>query len=44
MMDDDTIVAQVLALLQQETVAPCDGGHYISAMRRNLPLSISLQC
>jgi hypothetical protein len=25
-MDYDTIVAQVLALLQQETGAPCDGG------------------
>jgi hypothetical protein len=26
MMDYDTIVAQVLALLQQETGAQCDGG------------------
>jgi hypothetical protein len=26
MMDYDPIVAQVLALLQQETGVPCDGG------------------
>jgi hypothetical protein len=43
MMDDDTIVAQVLALLRQETGAPCDGVHYERAMRRNLPLRMSLQ-
>jgi hypothetical protein len=39
MMDYDTIVAQVLALLQQQTGAPCDGRHYESAMRRHLPRS-----
>ena len=43
MMDDDTIVAQVLAPLQQETGTPCDGEHYERAMRGNLPLRMSLQ-
>jgi hypothetical protein len=44
MMDYDAILAQVLALLQQETGEQCGWGHHRSAMRRALLLSISLQC
>jgi hypothetical protein len=43
MLDYNAIMAQVLALLQQGTGAPCDGGHYERAMHRNLPLRMSLQ-
>jgi hypothetical protein len=42
MRDYDAIVAQILALLQQETGEQCGWGHHRSARRRNL-LKISLQ-
>jgi hypothetical protein len=44
MMDYDAIVAQVLALLQLETGEQYGWGHHRSAMRRDLLLSIALQC
>jgi hypothetical protein len=42
-MDYDALLAEVLALLQQETSEQCGGEHRLSAGRRELPLSISLQ-
>ncbi len=42
-MDYDALLAEVLALLQQETSEQCCGEHCLSGGRRDLPLSISLQ-
>ena len=42
-MDYDARLAEVLALLQQETSEQYCGKHCLSAGRRELPLSISLQ-
>jgi hypothetical protein len=44
MMDDDATVTRILALLHQETGAPCGWGHHRSARRRHLRLSISRAC
>jgi len=41
-MDYDALLAEVLALLQQETGEQCCGRHHISAVRRHF-LKISLQ-
>ena len=41
-MDYEALLAEVLALLQQETNEQCCGEHRLSAGRRALPLSISL--
>jgi hypothetical protein len=43
MMDDDAILTEVLALLQQETGEQCYGRRRISTGIRNL-LKIPLQC